>query len=334
MKAIIYKKYGPPGVVALAEVPMPVPADHEVLVRIHATTVTTGDWRARSLQLPPGFGLLGRLFFGVFGPRKPILGQELAGVIEAVGKAVTLFKEGDEVFAFTDTAYGCHAEFRTIPETGLIALKPANLSFEEAAALSFGGTTALDYLRDKAGIKRGDKVLIVGASGAVGTAAVQIARHFGAEVTGVCSTANLDLVRSIGADKVIDYTRDDFTRSGETWDIIFDATGTAPLSRSEQALKEGGRLLVVLGSFAQVLGLERPSKASGKKVIAGVAATRAEDLRYLAQLAEAGAFKPVIDRSYPLESAAEAHAYVDTGRKRGNVVLTVGRAGALRQVMA
>jgi len=332
MKAIVYHQYGPPSVVALAEVPKPTPKDREVLIRTHVTTVTTGDWRARSLTMPAGFGLLGRLAFGVFGPRKPILGTELAGVIEAVGAAVTSFKEGDEVFAFTGAGYGCHAEYRTISESGMIALKPANLSFEEAAALSFGGTTALGFLREKGKIKRGDRVLIVGASGGVGTAAVQIARHFGAEVTGVCSTANLELVRAIGADKVIDYTSEDFAQTGETYDIILDTTGTASFARCEHALKPGGRLLLVLASFAQSLGLERPSKASGKKVIAGVAAARVEDLRSLSKLAEAGAFKPVIDRSYPLEHAAEAHAYVDKGRKRGSVVLTIGPAVAPPQV--
>jgi NADPH:quinone reductase-like Zn-dependent oxidoreductase len=197
LKAIVYTKYGPPNVVALAEAPKPAPNDREVLIRIHATTVTTGDWRARSLNMPDGFGLFGRLFFGVFGPRKPILGTELAGEVEAVGHTVTRFKVGDQVFAFTGASYGCHAEHRTIGEDGLIALKPANLSFEEAATLSFGGTTALNFLRDKGGIKRGESVVIVGASGGVGTAAVQIAKHFGAEVTGVCSTTNLDLVRSI-----------------------------------------------------------------------------------------------------------------------------------------
>jgi NADPH:quinone reductase-like Zn-dependent oxidoreductase len=326
MKAVVYTKYGPPDVVALAEVPKPAPKAHEVLIRIHATTVTTGDWRARSLQMPRGFGLLGRLFFGVFGPRKPILGTELAGEIEAVGKAVTRFKPGDEVFAFAGASYGCHAEYRTISESGMIALKPANLSFEEAAALSFGGITALGFLKSKGSIKRGDKVLIVGASGGVGTAAVQIARHFGAEVTGVCSTANLELVRSIGADKVIDYTNEDFVKNGGTYDIILDTTGTASFFRCGRALKEGGRLLLVQASFSQALGMERPPRSSGKKVIAGVVTERLEDLRFLATLAEAGEFKPVIDRSYPLENAAEAHAYVDTGRKRGNVVMTIGRA--------
>ena len=323
MKAIVYKQYGPPNVVALAEVPKPTPGRREVLIRIHATTVTTADWRARSLTLPAGFGALGRLFFGVFGPRKTILGTELAGEVEAVGDAVTRFKVGDQVFAFPGASYGCHAEYRTMAEDGLLALKPANLSFEEAASLSFGGTTALIYLRDKAGIQRGDRVLVVGASGGVGSAAVQIAKHFGAEVTGVCSTANLDLVRALGAGRVIDYTREDFAAERERYDIILDTTGTAPISRCEGALKPGGRLVAVLGSLAQALGMERPSRESGKRVIASPVAVKADHLHFLASLAASGEFKPVIDRCYPLESAAEAHAYVDQGHKRGSVVLRV-----------
>ena len=323
MKAIVYTQYGPPDVVAVAEVPKPVPGDHEVLIRIRATTVTTGDWRARSLRMPPGFGLLGRLFFGVFGPRKPILGTELAGEIEAVGKAVTRFRVGDAVFAFTGAAYGAHAEYRTMSEEGLLALKPANLSFEEAAALSFGGTTALAFLRDKGHLAAGERVLIVGASGAIGSAAVQLAKHLGAHVTGVCSTDNVALVRALGADEVVDHTREDFARSGATYDIILDATGTVPLARVEGVLNPGGRLLIVLGSFAQAIGMERPSASSGKKVLAGVASPGVEDLRYLAGLAESGVYKPLIDHTYPFENAAEAHARVDTGKKRGNVVLTL-----------
>ena len=323
MKAMVYNSYGPPDVVHLAEVAKPVPRDTEILIRIRATSVTSGDWRARSLKMPAGFGLLGRLVFGIFGPRQPILGTELAGVVETVGSGVTRFATGDEVFAFPGAAFGSHAEYRTMAEDGLVALKPANLSFEEAAALSFGGTTVLGPLRDRIGIKAGDKVLVVGASGGVGTAAVMIAKHLGAEVTGVTSTANLDLVRSIGASRVIDYTVEDFATSGERWDVIVDTTGTAPFPRCEPVLAPGGRLLVILGSFAQVAGIGRPSKASGKSVITGVTKIRATDLHDLAEMARTGAYRPVIDRSYPLEHAAEAHAYVDTGRKRGNVVLTV-----------
>jgi NADPH:quinone reductase-like Zn-dependent oxidoreductase len=330
MKAITYKQYGPPSVVSLTEVPKPAPNDNEVLIRIHATTVTSGDWRARSLILPPGFSVMGRPVFGFFGPRQPILGTELAGVVEAVGKTVTRFKAGDAVIAFPGGKFGCHAEYRTMPEDGLIVLKPANLSFEEAAALSFGGTTALPFLTDKAGIKAGDKVLVVGASGGVGSAAVQIARHFGAEVTGVTSGANADLVRSIGASKVIDYTTVDFAKTGENYDIIFDTTGTAPYSRVESALKPGGRLVIVLGTFATVLGFGRAPKSSGKLVIAEVVAIKPDHMRYLAKLAESGELRPVIDRVYPLEHAAEAHAYVDTGRKRGSVVLTVKQPEVLK----
>lgn len=323
MRAIVYEKYGAPDVVAMAEVPQPIPREHEVLVRIHATTVTTGDWRARSLHMPPGFGFLARLFFGLFRPRKPILGTELAGEIAAVGSAVTRFAVGDEVFAFTGSSYGCHAEYRTISEDALIARKPQNLGFEEAATLSFGGLNALGFLRDKARIQRGDRVLVVGASGGVGAAAVQLAKHFGAEVTGVCSTGNVDLVRSIGAAEVIDYTKQDFADSHGAWDIVLDTTGTVSFARCARALKKGGRLVAVQGSLAQAFGFERGSKASDKKVIAGVVAMKVDDMRFLARLAEAEELRPVIDRRYPLSSAAEAHAYVDTGRKRGSVVLSV-----------
>lgn len=328
MRAVVYAKYGPPGVVALAEVPMPTPRPREVLIRIHATTVTTADGRARSLRMPGGFGLLGRLVFGVFGPRQPILGTELAGEVVAVGDAVTRFRPGDHVLAFTGGRYGAHAEYRTIAEDGLIAPKPAGLGFEEAASLAFGATNALSFLRDKAGVQRGDQVLILGASGNVGTAAVQLAKHFGAEVTAVCSTTNLDLVRSLGADRVIDYTREDFAQAHDRYDIILDTTGTTTLARCERALKPRGRLVAIQGSLVQMLGLERGPRRSGKRVIAGVASVTAGDLALIVQLAERGALRSVIDRCYPLEDAAAAHAYVDTGRKRGSVVLRVAASGA------
>ena len=321
MRAIVYRRYGGPEVVQLADMPKPIPRDNEVLIRIAATTVTTGDWRARSLEMPGGYGLLGRLVFGLFGPRQPILGTELAGVVERAGRGITRFKAGDEIFAFPGGRFGSHAEYRTMPEDGMIARKPANLSFEEAAALPFGGTTALDFLR-RAGIKQGDDVLVVGASGSVGSAAVQLARHFGATVTAVCGAANDGLVRSLGADRVIDYRTQDFVEPGANYDIILDTTGSAPFRRIEPALKRGGRLAAVLAALS--LNPPRPSKASGKKIIGGVAALRPEDMQTLAALAEAGEFRPLIDRSYPLEDAAKAHAYVDSGRKRGNVVLTLG----------
>jgi NADPH:quinone reductase-like Zn-dependent oxidoreductase len=323
MKAAVYRRYGPPEVVELQDIPKPTPKADEILIKVQATTVTAGDWRSRSLIVPPGYGLVARLALGVFKPRQPILGSELAGEIEAVGKAVSRFKVGDQVFADSGGKMGCHVEYKCFAEDAAVALKPANLSLDEAAALSFGGSTALIFLR-KAKIQGGDKVLVNGASGAVGTAAVQLAKHFGAEVTGVCSTANLELVKSIGADKVIDYTREDFTRNGETYDIIVDTVGTAPFSRSQGSLKDGGRLLLVLGTLPDMLRAPWVSLTSSKKVIAAVAYGRAEDLQFLAGLAESGRYKPVIDRRYPLEQIVEAHRYVDTGRKKGNVVVIVG----------
>jgi NADPH:quinone reductase-like Zn-dependent oxidoreductase len=229
---------------------------------------------------------------------------------------------GDQVFAFSFPGMGCHAEYKCLGEDGPLVPKPANLSHEEAAALSFGGTTALVFLR-KAGIRPGDRVLVNGASGCVGTAAVQLARHFGAEVTGVCSTGNVALVRSLGAEKVIDYTREDFTRNGETYDIIVDTAGTAPFTRSKASLKVGGRLLLVLGSLPDMLRAPWLSMTGSRKIIAGTETPGVEHLRFLAGLAESGQFKPVIDRRYAFEQMVEAHRYVDTGRKKGNVVITL-----------
>jgi NADPH:quinone reductase-like Zn-dependent oxidoreductase len=320
MKAIVYRRFGAPDVLELKDIPKPTPKDHEVRIKVHATTVTAADWRCRSRIVPKGLGLTARLYLGFTEPRHPILGTELAGEIEAVGESVEKFKVGDAVFAFSGVGMGCHVEYRCMPDDGPLALKPANLSYEEAAALSFGGTTALGFLR-KAGIKQGDQVLVNGASGGVGTAAVQLARHFGAEVTGVCSTANLELVKYIGADHVIDYTREDFTRNGETYDIIVDTAGTAPFSRSKGSLKEGGRLLMVIGMLPEMLEAPWVSLTSGKKIIGGVANWSVDDLRFLAGLAESGWLKPVIDRRYPFEQMAEAHRYVDTGHKNGNVVI-------------
>jgi len=330
MKAAVYRTYGLPAGVRLEEVPMPTPRDHEVLVRIRATTVSAADWRARSLAMPPGFGALARPAFGLIAPRSPILGTELAGEVVATGKAVTRFRAGEAVFAFTGARFGCHAEFRVLGEHDLISHKPANLSFATAAALCFGGTTALTFLRDKAALKRGERVLVVGASGCVGSAAVQLARHYGARVTAVCSAANEGLVRSLGAEAVIDYQTRDLAASGRTFDVILDTTGTAPFSRCGHLLRPGGRLLVVQGSLAQALGLGGPSRSSGLRQIGGVPKVTLRDLELLAHLAQAGDFQPVIDRVYPLEHAAEAHALVEQGHKRGSVVLTIGQgAGAI-----
>jgi NADPH:quinone reductase-like Zn-dependent oxidoreductase len=322
LKAAVYTRYGPPDVVSIKEIETPTPKDNEVLIRVHATTVTTGDARVRALNLPKGFGLIGRLAIGISGPRQPILGSELAGVIEAVGKDVTKFKVGDQVLAFTDAKLGCHAEYKTMPEDGALARKPANLSFEEAATLCFGGTTALHFFR-KGNLQRGEKILIVGASGGVGTAAVQLAQNFGAEVTGVCSTANVDLVKSLGADSVIDYTRDDFTRNGETYDVIMDTAGSAPFPRCKNSLKENGRLLVVLGGLPDILRVPVVAMTSKKKVVAGPASIPATDIAVLAGFAETGEYKAVIDSRFPFDRIVDAHRRLEAGHKKGNVVVTL-----------
>jgi NADPH:quinone reductase-like Zn-dependent oxidoreductase len=276
----------------------------------------------RALDTPRGFRLITRLVFGLSRPRQPILGTEFAGRIEAVGTDVRNFKIGDPVFAFSDTSMGCYAEYKCMPERGAVVPKPANLSFEEAAAVPFGGTTALHFLR-KAELQSGKKVLINGASGGVGTAAVQLAKYYGAEVTGVCSTANVDLVRSLGADHVIDYTKEDFAENGEIYDVIADAAGTAPYSRSRASLKKGGCLLLLLAGLPEMLSIPWVSMTSGKKIVAGPAFGTVEDLRFLADLVEKGKFRTVVDRSYPFEQIADAHRYVDTGHKKGNVVISV-----------
>jgi NADPH:quinone reductase-like Zn-dependent oxidoreductase len=323
MKAIVYERYGPPEVLELKEIPKPIPRDNEVLIKIRATTVTSGDWRVRSLDMPTGFGLISRLMFGISRPRQTIPGTELAGDLESVGKNVRKFKVGDPVFAFSGAGMGCYAEYKCMPEDGPVVRKTANMTYDEAAALSFGGTTALHFFR-VGKLESGEKVLINGASGGVGTAAVQLAKHLGANVTGVCSTANIELVLSLGAHHVIDYTQEDFTENGETYDVIVDTVGTAPFSRSKGSLKENGRLLLVLGGLPDMLKIPWVSLTSRRKVIAGPAAERVEDLRFLAELAEAGEFKPVIDRRYSFEQMVEAHRYVDSGRKKGNVIITLG----------
>jgi len=325
MKAIVYERYGPPEVLHLKEVPKPRPKDDEVLIRIHATTVTTGDWRARSLAMPAGFGPFARAVFGFRKPRQPILGTEFAGRIDAVGRAVTRFKAGDAVFGFPGSRLGCYAEYRCMPEHGAVAPKPDNLTYEQAAALSFGGATALNFLK-RGALTRGERVLVNGASGSVGTAVVQLAKHVGAHVTGVCSGANGPLVTSLGADCVIDYTQADFTQNGERYDVIVDTAGTAPFARSAASLAPGGRLLLVLGGLTDLLTAPWISLRGRYRVIAGPASEDPNDVRVLGELAARGQFRPVIDRQYPFEQIVDAHRYVDQGHKRGNVVITLNTA--------
>lgn len=328
MKAIVYTQYGSPDVLQLKEVAKPVPGDNEVLIRIHATSVTTGDCNARGFVfVPAGFGFLPRLMFGLNGPRKTILGFELAGEIESVGKGVTRFRKGDQVFGATGVHAGAYAEYICLPETGALAIKPTNLTYEEAAVIPFGAGTALYFLRDLAKIQRGQKILIYGASGAVGAYAVQLAKYFGAEVTGVCSTTNLELIRSLGADQVIDYTRTDFTRNGETYDIIYDTVGKTSFSRCRNVLKPNGLYLAGAGGPGAFMQMAWTAIGGGQRVLAMQAPDRREDLLFLTELLEVGHIKPVIDRRYPLAQMAEAHRYVDKGHKKGCVVITVGQNG-------
>lgn len=307
MKAIRYTRYGPPDVLHLVDTPKPAPRKNEVLVKIHATTVTIGDCRMRSFTVPPEQWLFARLYLGVFSPRHSILGMELAGEIETVGTNVTRFKPGDSVFASTfDADWGGYAEYKCFPENGAIALRPVNLNYGESAASVGGGETALRCLK-QANIQPGQKVLIYGASGAVGTNAVQLARNlFGAEVTGVCSTANLDLVKSLGAAHVLDYTRQDFTRQGPLYDVVFDAVARFPAAQALQAIKPGG----------MYLNVHRDARSTAGQ-------TRVQALLELKELLEAGHFKPFIDRVYSLENIVEAHRYVEQGHKKGNVVIQI-----------
>lgn len=320
MKVYVCERYGAPEVLTLQERAQPVLQDKEVLIKVHATTVNSGDCRVRALNVPLGFRLISRLALGFSKPRQPVLGTELAGEVVAVGQAVQQFAVGDRVFAFTGMAMGCHAEYRCLPEDGKLARIPAGLSDAEAAALCFGGMTALDYLR-RGRLQPGERILINGASGTVGGALVQLARHQGAEVTAVCSTANVERMYALGAAQVIDYTREDFTQRGERWDVIADTVGNAPYRRSKSVLNDGGRLLLVLASLPDMLPAPWVALTTRHRIIAGPAAERREDLLAVAELAASGVFKPVIDCSYPFEQMVEAHRYVDGGHKRGSVVL-------------
>ena len=319
MKAIVYEKYGPPEVLQLKEVDKPDPKDNEVLVKIHATSVTAADWRFRK---PSPY--LVRLWNGLLRPKRiTILGQEFAGQVESAGKDVKSFNEGDQVFGLAGENYGAYAEYICLPEDGTLTTKPVNLTYAEAAAVPMGGDTALFFIRDQGNVQPGQKVLIYGASGSVGTYSVQLAKYYEAEVTGLCSTTNLEMVKSLGADKTIDYKKEDFSKSGETYDVIFDAVGKSPFSPSVRSLKEEG--IYLQASFIPSFGIRGKwaSMRSSKKFLGGEATEKTEDLIFLRELVEAGKLKPIIDRIYPFEEIVEAHKYVDTGRKKGNVVITL-----------
>jgi NADPH:quinone reductase-like Zn-dependent oxidoreductase len=305
MRAIVYEKSGPPEVLQLKDLEKPAPADDDILIRVHATTVTSGDCNLRSFGSPFLFWLMMRILYGVKRPKQPIPGSELAGEIEAVGKGVRLFEAGAQVFGSTGMRFGANAEYVCMPEDGVVAMKPANVTYEEATAVPFGALTALFFLR-QGDIQSAQRVLINGASGGVGTFAVQLARHFGTEVTGVCSTRNLELVKSLGADEVVDYTQENFTESGELYDLIFDAVGKSSLSDCKKALTPNGTYVTTAR---------------------GLAKDRKEDLAFLKELIEAGEIRAVIDRRYPLEGIVEAHRYVDEGHKRGSVVITMKGRG-------
>jgi len=323
MKAIVIAKYGPPEVLELRQVDKPFPKDNEVLIRIHATAVVATDPMFRK-----GDPLIGRFFTGLTKPKRAIPGDVAAGDIEAVGKDVTLYKTGDQVYAACAMTQGGQAEYICLPEDGPLAIKPINMSYEEAAGVPDGGLGALNFLRDAARIQNGQTILVNGASGSVGTYAVQLAIYFGAQVTGVCSTANVELVKSLGAHKVIDYTKDDFTQNGQSYDTIFDAVGKSSYSRCKNSLTQKGVYVTTVPMLDFMLGVLLTSKSKGKKaafVAPGLRSSneKAKDLNFLKELIEAGKIRSVTDRHYPLEQIVEAHRYVEKGHKKGNVVITV-----------
>jgi NADPH:quinone reductase-like Zn-dependent oxidoreductase len=332
MKAVVYTEYGPPDVLQLQEVEKPTPKDNQVRIRIYATLVAYGDVIVRNLRnislrefhMPEPFWIINRMIFGFSKPKITILGSELAGEVEAVGKDVKRFKNGDQVFGYVGQSMGANAEYVCMPEDGMVTIKPANMTYAEAAAVPFGAIVALNLLR-KGSIQPGQKVLVNGASGGIGSAAVQLAKHhFGAQVTGVCSTPRLELVRYLGADKVIDYTKENFTTSGETYDVILDILGKSSFSRCKSVLSQNGRYLLASFKMKQVFQMLWTSMIGSKKVICAMAPEKIQDLIFIKELIEAGKIKAVIDRRFPLEQTAEAHQYIESGLKKGHVVITVG----------
>ena len=327
MRAAVYRRFGGPDEVKIEQRPTPTPRANEVLVKVHATTVSAADYRARTKDVPENLKFLSSLTLGFFAPRIRVLGMDVAGVVEAVGPDVTAFAPGDEVIAMLGSTFGGHAEYVTVPETGAITPKPANLEFEEAAALVFGGITARAFLA-RATVRPGATVLVNGASGAVGTAAVQLAHRAGARVTAVCSGGNADLVRALGADRVIDYTTTDFTHDPERYDVVLDAVGNRPFVELEPLITAGGALLSVMSDLDGVVNASRRSRRTAKLVVSGNVPFTGGQLAHVARLASAGLIRPVIDATFEFADIADAHRFVDTGRKRGNVVVRIAPATA------
>jgi NADPH:quinone reductase-like Zn-dependent oxidoreductase len=320
MKAIVYQKYGPPEVLQLEEIEKPVPRENEVLIKVFATTVTAADCMMRR-----GDTVLSRILLGLLKPKKKfqVLGTEFSGTIEAAGSRVKKFKAGDEVYGFRGFGTGCYAQYKCMNENGSLSLKPVNMDFPEAASVVDGATTALFFLKEKANIQKGNKVLINGAAGSIGTFAVQLAKYFGADVTGVCSTGNIELVKLLGADKVVDYTKEDFTGTGEQYDIIFDTVGKSSFAHCRKILTGNGKYVVTVMTFNHVLQTFLTKFGSRKKVIFDMSVSKTAALKFIKKLTEEGNLKTIIDKEYPLEAMPEAHAYVEKGHKQGNVVITV-----------
>jgi len=326
MRAACVKRYGGPEQVEIRDVPKPFPKAGEISIRVVATTVSSGDWRIRSSEVPAGMRTLLRLAMGWSGPRQPVLGTELAGVVDQLGAGVSEWRVGDAVVAMPGAAMGAHAEVKIMPAAGKLIAKPASLTFSEAAAMCFGGLTALHYLRAMAALQPGERALVIGAAGAVGSAAVQLARALGAEVTGVCSGANAALVAGLGAGRVIDYTQSDYLAGSESYDVIMDTVGGTSYGACARVLRPGGRFLRVVADLRGLLSAPFQGRRAGHRVIGGVSTERREDMRFLAELVERGQYRPVIDSSFPFERIADAHARVDSHHKRGSVIVDVTRA--------
>ena len=320
MKAIVYEKYGPPEVLRIKEIEKPIPEENEVLIKVHASTVTKYDCWQRSSTAPPGFGLLMRLATGVRSPKQPILGTELSGVIEEVGKDVTLFTKGDQVVVYTGMSLGAYVEYICLSEESVLTRKPANLTFKEATTVQ-GALTALYFLR-KVNLQSGQKILVFGASGGVGNYAVQLAKYFEAEVTGICSTMKMEFVKSLGADRVVDYTKETFQKSSEAYDVIFDTFGKSPFSWCVNSLKEDGIYLFATYGLPRILRVLWLNRRSSKKGISGLLEEKTEDLEFLLELMDTGKIKAVVDKTYLMEDVVEAHRYVEAGKKKGSVILT------------